>query len=312
MSSENTRWKGKERRNEDVEGVVTPQTLATRAAREGLNADQMFEQHEDPAQNHVRPEDFKNPELRSEVEVLLRTAVIDGLVDAQCEGSLDTLKTFNLYNPEQPQEGDVPAPTLEQAKEILATQVTPEQLEVIKQMQKPTLQLIPVTSMDRYIEALDSHKPMDDQDNAYVSPWHKEAFERADKRDGVTDNTIIGWRIAVTEGLKEPKLLEGDDLSRTLRNRNAWLQRIGVSGVDLKRMLLLMMNSLKTEKPVDDYWKDDGTFTFVNEEGERNGRIAGVAWLDIRRQVWLFDFPAGDSSEKAGLRASVMVDVPKS
>jgi hypothetical protein len=267
---------------------------------------------------------LENSKLRDEVEDLLQIApddtetanYVNELVDAQYRGSLDTLKTFNLYNPEQPQEGDVSAPTLEQAKEILATQITPEQLEVIKRMEKPTLQLIPVTSMNRYVKALDSYKPMKKQEDAYVSPWHTGAFERADKRDAVTDNhTNIGWKIAVTEGVKEPKLLEGDDVDKALRDRNAWFQQEyggkGVSGVDSKRMLVLMMHSLETGKPVNDYWKDDATRTFVNEEDEKDGLVSGVYWNDVAHWVGFYEFSSDVQDPNARFRVSVVVDVPK-
>lgn len=335
MSSEKTTWDGKERRNEDVKVGIASLAIKTRAAKERLNANQMFEQHEDPAQNHVRPEDLENSKLRSKVKALLRTAVddveiakyINGLVNTQYEGSLDTLKTFNLYNPEQPQEGDVPAPTLEQAKEILTNQITPEQLEVIKNMEVPTLQLIPITSINRYVKALDSHKPMDNQNNVLISDWHRGAFKRADKRNGITDNTITDWTIAITEGAKEPKLLKGDDGIGTLRERNAWFkrkfERKDVSGVDLKRMLALMMDSLKKRKLINDYCSIyDGTWTFVNEEGEKNGFFSSVSWDDYYRRVILgerkdfcqlilnVDCAVGRYSY-ARFRTSVMVDVPK-
>ncbi len=284
----------------------------------------MFQDAGKPDQNNVRAVDLQDPKLRSKIASLLRTAVIDdveiakfvdGLVDSQFQGSMDTLKTFGLYNPEQPQEGDVPAPTMEQAKEILARQVTSEQLEVIKKMEKPSLQLIPVTSMARYATALDSYKPMEGQNDAYVSDWHEKAFVRADERDGVKDNTIIGWRIAVTEGAKEPKLLEGDDASRTLRERGQWFAqeyaKKGVSGVDLKRILALMMDSLKDGTPMNDCWKQDGTWTFVNGEPEENGDVSGVGWLDRSHRVFLNEDSADSRDDRARLRASVVVEVPK-
>jgi len=325
MPLERQPWDGVERRKGDAPAGVTSLKIAGKAA-EGtpLDADQMLKDAGDPKLNNVRPAGLQDPRLRAKIASLLRTAVVDdveiakfvdGLVDAQFQGSLDTLKTFNLYNPEQPQEGDVPAPTMEQAKEILARQVTPEQLEVIRKMEKPSLQLIPVTSMARYATALDSNKPMDGQIDAYVSDWHKKAFARADKRDGVKDNTIIGWRIAVTEGAKEPKLLEGDDVKKTLRERGQWFAqeyaKKGVSGVDLKRMLALMMDSLKRGEPINDYVKQDGTWTFVNDEPEKNGDVSGVGWDDDNRRVYLRERDAGTRSAYARLRASVVVDVPK-
>ena len=320
-------WDGVERRHEDAPIGVTALKQALRGAEAGVDGSDLYADAGKPELNSVRAADLQNPKLRSRVASLLRTAVVDDveierymseLVDTQYEGTMDTLKlgAKPLYNAEQPQEGDVTAPTLEQAKDILAKQVTPEQLEVIKKMEKPTLQLIPVTSMARYAEFLDGHKPMKGQNDAYISDWHKEAFVRADERDGVTNNkSIIGWQIAVTEGAKEPKLLDGDDVNKTLRERGQWFTqeyaKKGVKGVDLKRMVALMMDSLKTGQPMNDYWKQDGTWTFVNEEPENNGDVSGVGWVVDNRQVDLDEVAADSQFADARMRASVVVNVPK-
>ncbi|MBI5221822.1 MAG: hypothetical protein HY979_03385 [Candidatus Magasanikbacteria bacterium] len=328
MPLEKQPWDGGERRQSDAGISVTSLKISLRAA-EGvsLDADQMFQDAGDPELNNIRPADLENRKLRSKITAILHTAVIDDveiakyvdrLVDAQYQDSLGTLKLGEkpLYAPEQPQEGDVPAPTLEQAKELLANQITSEQFEVIGRMEKPTLQLIPVTSMARYVEALDSYKPIDGQDDVYVSNWHKKAFVRADQRDGVSGNkSIIGWRITVTEGAKEPKLLDGDDVDKILRERNAWFKREfgrkNVSGVDLKRMLALMMESLKTGQPINDYWKQNGTWTFVNEEFEKDNFVSGVGWSDRGRRVSMREDRANYQGHRAHFRTSVVVDVPR-
>ncbi|GAF70349.1 unnamed protein product, partial [marine sediment metagenome] len=82
---------------------------------------------------------------------------------------------------------------------------------------------------------------------------------------------------------------------------------------DLKRMLLLMMDSLKAGEPVNDYWKPDLTWTFVNEEDEKDGCISGVGWRDYgrRRMVELRGSRAGRSRDLARFRASVIIDVPR-
>jgi|GEM_PF-3733629 hypothetical protein len=265
-------------------------------------------------------QDFEQSNLSSKVENLLSTAVVDNaeiakyvdsLVDAQYTGSVDTLKTFNLYNPEQPKESDVPAPTIEQAKEILAAHVTAEQLEVIKKMEKPTLQLIPVTSMERYYEALNSYKPMDHQKrDAYVSFGCLDEFDRADTRD-TGKNAIVGWRIAVTEGAENPKLLEGDDPNKKLMDRAIQFSKEfkmkGASGVDLKRMIVLMMSSLKERKLVD----NQTTGTYVSENST-NFRAPFVYWND-EFHCFSFDYTeATGLSQYARFRPSVIVDVPSS
>jgi len=243
------------------------------------------------------------------------------LVREKYKENLEVLKLFNLYNLDAPETGDVPPPSMEEAMQILCDSITPEKREVIEKMEKATFQLIPITSMNRYIKALDSYLPMDEQIEAAVSPWHKDAFKRADERDGAKDDTIIGWKIAVTEGSKEPKLLDGDDVNKTLRERGAWFkqkfQRKGISGVDLKRMLALMMNALKNIEPLNNINKKRGTWTFVNEEPEKDDEVSGAGWWSDKsynKNLGVFVNGGKASSNEfknARFRTSVVVDVPR-
>jgi|WetSurMetagenome_2_1015567.scaffolds.fasta_scaffold134578_2 hypothetical protein len=336
MPSEKTSWDGDERRLGNATSAVTALKIAARAAEGSpLDVNQMFDASDEPRLNNVRPEDYENPRLRYKVAAILRAAaadnveIVDGiteLVDAQYQGSLDTLKFFGLFNPEQIGEGDVPVPTLAQAKEILANNITPEQLQFIKKMKIPGLQLVPITSMARYLEALNRRK-LDGQVDAQVSNQCAEAFARADERDGVAgNNTIIGWRIAITEGENEPALFDGDDTNMKLEKRIARFEkqfgRNGIYGVDFKRMIISMLRGLKDCNPVNDYFKQSGTYTVVNEEPEDGTFVFIIAWhhIDYRTEthndldkghVAFEHVHAGLLHENARLRASVIVDVPK-
>ncbi|EKD63007.1 MAG: hypothetical protein ACD_51C00365G0001 [uncultured bacterium] len=317
-------WDGVERRGNQIPGRSAV-NIADRALEEGNGVEDMFRGADKPEDRNVRAEDIADLNLRRQVEGVLSASQVDyseigqlvtKLVDEQYANRLGKLKARGLYNPEQPKEGDVPPPTPDQTKDILKKQLTPDQSEVIKGMKKPVLQLVPVTSMARYVESMNAHKPMSGQIDAYVSEWSKGALQRADVRDGVVgDNTIVGWRIAVTEGEKEPEVLKGDNLGKTLRQRDAWFKqeygKKGASGVDLKRMLLLEQDSLEDGEPINDYVKQDGTWTFVNEEPENNGGVAGVGWSGSARRVVLAEDLADILYNGARVRASVVVDVPR-
>ena len=303
----------KERRNEENNRVVSL-AIATRAAQKRLSADQMFEQHEDLAENKIRLEDFTDSNLRSKVEALLLTLeYFDALVDTQYPNSIQTLKVFNLYNPEQLKEGDVLAPTIEEAKKILATQITTEQLEVIKKMEKPILQLIPITSIDRYVKAFNSYKPMKTQVDADMSFCYSFISEKADERDNVINNAIIDWRIALTEGTKEPKLLEGENDNSIILEKVKWFTREfgrkGVTGVDLKRMLILMMWSLKEENPVNHYGGGTNrTKTILNEEPRLYNTFFYMAWNSDSSRAKIGGPSVWNHFPGMRFRVSVMVD----
>ena len=232
------------------------------------------------------------------------------LVNDQYGNRLGKLKRYGLYDPEQPQKNDVPPPTPNQVNDILRKQLTPDQFEVINAMEKPILQLIPVTSMARYINAMDNnHESVRDQ-------WSERAIQRADERDNVKDNdTIVGWRIAITEGAKEPALLKDDNPEATLRVRNNQFGETygqkGATGVDFKRMLLLMLDSLEDNEPINNARQENGngTWTFINEELEDRSKIAGICWDEKKGRINLFGIVIDDDYNPARFRTSVVIDV---
>lgn len=255
--------------------------------------------------------------IRNSLDCSEMKQVVERLMSEQYRDSLDILSVFNLYNLEKPQKGDIPPPTLEQAKEIFMKQVTSEQLGVIKGMKNPTLQLIPICPMSRYVKALDSRKSMSEQIDAHIPQWIKLAFERADERDGIdpSNNAVIGWRIAITEGEKEPQILQGDNTGLTYRRRIAWFKKTfdkkGVSGVDFKRVIVLIMKSLKNNEPISDI-RNNGTWTLINEEPENNGDVAGACWDDETHQVNTNAYNAVNYDDFfVRFRTSVVVDVPR-
>lgn len=256
---------------------------------------------------------IKNPpnqEVKANPEV---AKYVDTIVTAQFQNAMDNLKGGKnpLYDPEHPRKGDVPPPTMDYIKQILSTSLTSEQLEVVQSMKNPKLQLIPPNrSTSDYVAHMDGNKAMDGQRDTSVSAWTKGAFGRADKRDKAVSN----WKVAITEGENEPDVLPGEDINAPLRERNAWFAREygekGVSGVDLKKALLLMMDSIRKGEPINDILKQNGTATFVNSESEKDGFVSGVYWHGADRRVFLVGRDADDPRAYARLRASVVVDVP--
>ena len=207
-------------------------------------------------------------------------------------------------------EGDKPMPTAEEVIRSFSD-LTPEELEDINRMRKPVLQLVPVTSSQRVLKDLNGNKPMDRQEDAYVSPWTEGAFERADARDGVTDGeeAIIGWNVAITEGANAPNVLEGDDVNKKLDDRLAWFQTAhGDRGTDLKRYMKLQQAGFaeETARPIDDFWGQDKTWTMLNGEPIHDSRVAGGDWSDHNRRVILREFSVGNQDDNARFRLSVM------
>lgn len=207
-------------------------------------------------------------------------------------------------------EGDKPFPSVEDAIKHFAD-LSPEELADINQMQKPVFQLLPITSSERNLKDLNENKPMDKQIDAYVSPWTKRAFERADARDGVTDSgeTILGWNIAITEGTNAPGVLEGDDVNEKIEDRLEWFQTAHPNrGADLKRCMKLQQAGFAKEpaRPVDDLFGEDSTWTMLNGEPIHEGCVAGGDWNVNFRRVRLSEGDVSLQYGRARFRLSVM------
>lgn len=185
-----------------------------------------------------------------------------------------------------------------------------EESEDINQMQKPVLQLWPITSSERNLTALNGNKPMDRQIDAYVSPWTKGALKRADVRDGVGEGeTITGWNVAITEGVNAPDVLEGDDTDKILDDRLVWFQDAHPNrGTDLKRYMKLQQARFakETARPVDDLFGEDNTWTMLNGEPVHEGCVAGGYWYADYRRVDLRESSVRDRNAYARFRLSVM------
>jgi len=211
-------------------------------------------------------------------------------------------------------EGDKPFPSVEDVVISLAD-LGPEELADINQMQKPVLQLLPVTSSHQVLRDLNGNKPMDGQVDAVVSPVTKRAFESADARDGVTGGveTIVGWNVAITEGADVPGVLKGDNVDENLEDRLAWFSSVhGNRGIDLKRYIKLQQAGFakKPARPVDDLWGQDDVWTMLNGEPIRNGCVIGGDWISGRAprasHVLLNDYRVDYRDDRARFRLSVM------
>jgi hypothetical protein len=227
---------------------------------------------------------------------------LETIVKEQYESAVQLLKVSGLLKDSDKN------PSKSKVENLLKNNISPEQFEVIKRMEKPTLQLVPKRTCAEYVTALNKNKPMPNQNDAYVSDWTKKAFERADKKDK-------GYRIVITEGSYTPTMLPGEDIDKTVGKRCEWFknefQDKGVSGIDLKSYMLLQMSGFTKASPrsVDDVNGVDQTWTMLTGEEISGNRGAGGHWYANNRQVYLFGSNTDVPRNSARFRASVMVDV---
>lgn len=216
----------------------------------------------------------------------------------------EAAKTLNTIK-----EGDKPFPSVEDAIKHFAD-LSPEELADINQMQKPVFQLLPIAFSERNLKDLNGNKPMDKQVDVCVSPWTEKALKRADVRDGIENReTIVGWNIAITEGINAPDILEGDDVNKKLEDRLEWFQTAHPNrGADFKRYMKLQQAGFakETARPVDDFFGEDSTWTVLNGESIHEGCVAGGFWDVSSRQVVLVEHYVNFQFDRARFRLSVM------
>ena len=119
-----------------------------------------------------------------------------------------------------------------------------------------------------------------------------------DNREGINPlyDNIVGWRTAITEGVKEPKQFETEQCFYEVDVLLNWFRENygtrGIEGVDLKRMMLLMMDGMKRGEVIIDSFSKGGTSTLVTE-GSLNG-------LEYVKAMWWGDF--GEKHYALGVR----------
>jgi hypothetical protein len=237
------------------------------------------------------------------------------IVNNQYDLAFSMLVISGLYN----SRGGHPSKSL--VKKLLKENISLKQLEVINQMQKPVLQLVPNHTCEEYQTALNKNKPMVNtagkpQVDANVSDWMKTAFVRANTRDNAETGRITGWRVVITEGADAPAILNGDDTSKTLGERCAWfkstLEDEDILGIDIKSYMLLQMAGFmkRPPRPVDDVLGSDKTWTMLNAEEIFDNVVAGGLWVVLDNRVVLDGYRTDRQYVNARFRASVGVDVP--
>lgn len=127
-------------------------------------------------------------------------------------------------------ESQLRRPTMEETIEILQG-TDPDQLRLLmKILRRAVVQVEPVVSSGRFLQALKSAGEFS------LSRWGGALARYEDERDGTDkSNDVLGWRVAITEGGKFPKV-RGDNSDGLSLQRS-----VGIQGMSLKRFLLLLL-----------------------------------------------------------------------
>ena len=200
-------------------------------------------------------------------------------MEAQYGERLNTLKHYGFLDESgEAKEGDIKAPTYEEA---MAT-FKPEELEIAGNFQKLTLFLIPETSFEAKVKAMDAHKQGMQENDTYVNKIYTDSDSGSEK--------ITGWRAVIVDGAQEMEAYEGDKLDlrfdKRIEARKA-TRKEGEKGMDRHRYALLMMEAIRNGNPV-----DKNLYTLLDDDPAlSDSGVPDASFFAVRRGV---DFAASD------------------
>ena len=201
---------------------------------------------------------------------------LEALIDKGYKETKDLLEKFSS------DKGDAPMPKVQDLKDNVLKNITQEEIDLIAEMKRPVFLVVPVTSGNRYLKALDGwvasqdcFKDMEDMIMeeiasgvelafTYPSDWAQVALKNLEKRSQVEGDPIIGWKWAIVEGVSE--VAEPEDKDDLLKDR---MERFE-GGIGLYEYMLLLMESMKNGETI-----DQNTWTVVSGEPVYNDSIAG-------------------------------------
>ena len=204
--------------------------------------------------------------------------------------ALDTQKCFQLLKGEK-------APDFGQ---VLKT-FTPEMLAAARNFQNPELRLVTKgRSFNDLIAAMNAHKTIPDQRNAYVE---KEYKKHADLKPE-------NWGAHIIEAPKNADRQDFDDITLTLGERltafTKYKETAKVGGMDRLKYAHLMMQAMMRGKPI-----DDESWTMLDEDPRRpRTGISNAVWASNNGWVVFRYLPRVCTHDGIRLRRSVGGDVP--
>lgn len=197
------------------------------------------------------------------------SAWVDEFVDSSYRLNLHSLKTFCMRN------GDLPVPSLEAVKEKMRAMLNPDFMDRIREMENPELELVPVTSGERYLQAMRLARHIDNRFEEEATNWIKKALLRDDAADSrVVSGKITGWELAIVEAPEE--VSEPQDSDLILKNRLANFDRTGMDGMTIKQCILLFLQMIFTDRRM-----DVNSWTICNGSAPYGFQVAGSAWNAI-------------------------------
>jgi len=266
------------------------------------------------------------PEVRGAALKLIGNLTADRKVVlevmAMLEEQIDQAMEFAI----QPREGDAPLPDREAILRSIQRTLTPDQARTFldkKEMNEPTLVLVPVTSPERYTEALQAASQiMEGSQEPYLSEFTQTRLNELATQAEVEGTQIKQWRFAITEGAQTFPIPEWDNGQETFQERisrfNTHYGTKGITRVDFSTYIALMHQGLRQGKPTDCEYlnhsrkagaKSDWQYTLLNETDEENGLVGAGRWNSGNRHVDLGESNLDLRNDFARFRPSVVGDI---
>jgi hypothetical protein len=164
-------------------------------------------------------------------------------------------------------------PTWEQVRKGL----TPEVLDKALKLAEPTLLLIPPTTRQSKVEAINKHPAEGQKYDTYTY-----VLKNNDLWNGGKSKTENKWRVSIVDGVQDveqdQEIYDGDRNNHDMSN--LWVKKLEEQGLDVMNdadaYLTLMMKGLAEGKPI-----DPNTITVLNGENLTKSSLVAVGgWRD--------------------------------
>ena len=188
--------------------------------------------------------------------------------------------------------------------EAIKAGLTLEVLDKALKMQEPTLIMVPPTTRQSKVDAINEHPAKGQKHDAYTYE-----LQNNDLWNGGKAKTENRWRVAIVEGtedvMPDPEITDGKKTNYKMAK--AYVEKYAKDGLDVindaDTYLPLMLKALADGKPV-----DPKTFTVLNAKNAKEASdLARGDWGGAR--VNLDNAYPGDSGGYLRLRSLVGVDV---
>lgn len=207
--------------------------------------------------------------------------------------------TANVYL-DTPANWDASLPNDQEIIDQITAKLTPKDIQKLKEFNKPTILLVPMTSGYRHVVALNRKKyhTMEGQGAPYESDFFKSNMQKNAQTNNVKNHKITQWKIAIVEWAQVFDPQPWDNTKKTFKKRinlaKQYFKDTQISGMTYAEYITCMISGLRHGKPMDVQYEGGGTkkdvaydyqYSILSGEKTQDSVVACAYWRVSNRHV---------------------------